>query len=211
MMATASNIQSFYQWLKNPSSILSLIASILSIITFIFVYVDKGKIEILLPHNLGIGISANTKNFDFLVSAAYSNTGAPRTRHHIQHITASIKSLGKATALDGKYNWTYEQRFVGADEYLSKHRDKKDEGLRDYLEYVSRAIPFTLKGGESTAKTIELEGAKSVDLLLPPRLQLELTVHANTGSYTTSAIYVCPNVSPVVEEVIYCEREEKSN
>ncbi|ABQ25937.1 hypothetical protein [Geotalea uraniireducens] len=210
-MATESNMQSLFQWLKNPSSILSLIATILSITTFIFVYVDKGKIEILLPHNLGIGITSNTKNFDILVSAAYSNTGAPRTRHHIQHITASIKSLGKTTPLDGEYKWTYEQRFVGADEYLSKHKERKDEGLRDYLDYVSRAVPFTLKGGESTAKTIELEGAKGTDLLLPSRLQLKLTVHANTGSYVASAIYVCPAVPPKLKEITYCERQEKSD
>jgi len=206
-MATSTNWQSVLEWLKNPSSLISLSAAVLSLITFFLVYVDKGEIEVLLPQNLGIGISADTGNMDILVSATYSNTGAPRTRRHILHITGIVQSLDKAAPIDGEYKWTYEQRFIGKDEYLKKYPDKKDEGHRDYLDYVSRAIPFTLKGGESTAKTIELERPQKTTSLLPSKLRINLVVHTDSGTYKSSSTYVCPSTPLSVGAATYCERE----
>ena len=101
-----------------------------------------------------------------------------------------------------------ERRFVGADEYLQKYKDKKDEGFADYMDYVGRAIPFTIKGGETMAKTLELqkeEGAANV-IPFPKQITLGVVVHTASGNFNADENYTCPQQKLPVGSVDYCKR-----
>ena len=109
----------------------------------------------------------------------------------MHNITATITSQADSQLLDGEYSWIYERRFVGSSEWLKKYPEKEDEGHRDYLEYVSRAVPFTIKGGESIAKLIELEGNIIEAPKFPIVFQLILRAHSEKGVYSATARYAC--------------------
>ena len=60
-MTDESTTRRTLDWLKNPSSILSILAAIISGATFFLLYVQDGNIELTLPQQIGIGIAQDTK------------------------------------------------------------------------------------------------------------------------------------------------------
>ena len=210
-MATASTDKPLHDWLRNPNSWISLTAAAISGITFFLVYVDRGEIEVLLPHNIGIGISAEPGNLGILVPATFSNTGAPRSRRHIRHITGFIKSLDNAVPAEGTIEWTYEHRFVGRDEFFKLYPSLKDEGFRDYIVYVGRAIPFSLKGGDSVSKLLELERPIGSSISGPSRMQLDLVLHTESGDFKARSVYNCPKGLLPEGSAVWCHQEVDPN
>jgi len=204
--AKANSGRSIYEWLKNPSSWISLSACIISLLTFFLVYADKGRIKILLPYSVGIGISSETNDLDIVVPATFSNTGAPRTMRHILLITGHVSSLDESVHLDnGPLWWTYENKFVGEEEFFRRYPTKKNDGdKRDYIVYEGRAIPFTLKGDESITKIMELEMPGTHPDVVPGEFKIELILHTESGNVRESKAYKCPHGNLQLGEATWC-------
>src|SRR5208282_345117 len=199
---------SIYEWLKNPSSWISLSAAIISAISFWLVYLDTGAIKVLLPHRIGIGISIGSWDLDILVPATFYNTGAPPTRRDIERITGRLHSLDKSVPLDGTVEWTYEDKFVGHDEFFRTYPTKKDTGDPDYVEYQGRATSFSLRGNESSTKIMELEMARTHIAVAPSEFQIEVILHTTErAEFKDTSTYECPKnkLTEPIGEATWCQ------
>jgi hypothetical protein len=175
-MAIKNRSGSVFAWLlKNISGLISLGALLVSVGTFIMVYAWPGKLEVLLPRSIAFGTDPSTQKVIALVPATFSNTGAPRTMRHIRYISCNVYSLDPNVKLEGRAGWLYERKCVGWSEYLKRYPNEKtslDKGQTDFLNYEGRAVPFTVSGGASVTKVLELEMQSKYNGNLPSQESL---------------------------------------
>ena len=198
-------------WLKNPSSWLSVIAAVISVATFVLVHADPGDIKVVLPDNVGV------KHVDgellLLVPVTLTNTGAPRTVRHISSMTAHLnedrKDRGNANTV--ALRWRTIFTLLGRAEYALKYRieDKSSLKDQDFLDYDSRANPFALYGGNSTQKTVEFRSRKGA---FPGKTiaSFTLTVVGATNDGrefpSIATYYHCENIVLGGESFQYCDK-----
>lgn len=145
---------SLLDWLQQPSSWLSLIATVVSLTTVYLVNLSAGSLEVQLPEEVGVKANPNsTRDVDVLVPVVFYNTGAPR-RQRI--VTAISGELSPPNTLSLPLRWIDTQNFMGKIEYESRYPDKKIPNVQDYVVYQSRSVPFVVAGGDSEYKMLHL-------------------------------------------------------
>ena len=159
-----SEESSLWNWARQPSSWLALIALAMSAATFFLVQASPGDLLVILPDSVGIlriaPLNAGAgQRLSLLLPLTLTNTGAPCTWRHITQVAAELEATEPATqVLRVNLAWEFEHRFLGSQQYLEKYKKALDEGTVDYLDYEGRAFPFALRGGESTARLFQLRG-----------------------------------------------------
>lgn len=123
---------------------------------------------------------------DLLIPVTFIHSGAERTRWNVRRIHATFTPVRSeptaggakseaGTAGSAKLTWHKEVRFIGKDQYVSKYGKGQDEDVEDFYEYVNRAFPLTLAGGEAVTRvfhfrvrsgTIECASAQRFELRL---------------------------------------------
>lgn len=175
-MVKNKNSNEFSNWFRLPGSWLSLLAIIISLITFYILNIRSGTLEVQLPEDVGIKLNVDS-TVDVLVPAVFYNTGSPRS----QRIVTSIKST-LTDNLNQKISlyWTDTQDFIGAAEFESKYPDKISPGVKDYIIYKSRSVPFIVPGGDSEFKILHLVPEES-KIAIKEFSSFELTLNVKTS------------------------------
>jgi len=194
--ATAPNIKKASQllgWLKQPESWISIVAAIISIVTFFWVYAYQGKLEVTIPSQIGVAKSGYDK-LQILVPFVFTNTGATRTHRHITNITANIIPLSNngAELPSALIGWTYEVQFISTWAYHTKYPDQQvNMKQMDKVDYVSRAFPFHLEGGDSVSKVYIFEQKDGTfDSAGVGNFMLVITIWTNKEHFTMKSKYL---------------------
>jgi hypothetical protein len=148
-------VGAFRRWSRDPTSWLSVIATLVSIITFVLVYAWPGELKVVLP--VQVGLKTEGGQLKLLLPVTFTNTGAPSIRRHIVTLRAELHDREQPHIQPVVLRWESEWRFVGVLEFNKKYLDQADPGVEDYIEYVSRAVPFAIAGGQSTSKVMFLK------------------------------------------------------
>lgn len=184
LTANARDKHTLGTWFRQPSSWLSLVATVISVTTFFLVYAHKGEVRVVVPDELGVALLDG--DLSVLLPLTLTNTGAPRTTTHIARIMATVKE----TAPTGTSAATVEVRWRRE---LMYTKIENTPYLEDELKYLNRAVPFALNGEQSTQKVYELI---QVDTGFKPSIgNISLTVRVTTAEsglfVSETAYYDC--------------------
>lgn len=143
----AKDKQTLGAWFRQPSSWLSLVATVISVTTFFLVYAYRGEVRVIVPDEIGVALVDG--DLSVLLPLTLTNTGAPRTITHIVRVMATVKEFTseKKSAATVEVRWRRELKYT---------KRENTPYLDDELEYLNRAVPFALDGGKSTQKVYEL-------------------------------------------------------
>jgi hypothetical protein len=201
------------KWIKEPSSWLALTASIISIATFFLVYADHGTVDLILPDRVGMKYDALSDTAEMLLPLTFTNTGAPRTQRHVLRVTALVSPAQSPAAgnTDPAFAWEYEKVFIGKLEWEKRYPDwfdkyPEDRNNADFVDYLGRALAFSLHGGESKSKLFnmlqsngKLSGRSLSDFALTVEALLEDSNKKVAGKYSC--------IGPVVNTTFkWCKR-----
>lgn len=179
-MPGEKKLYSFLSWFKQPASVLSLVAAVTSLLTWFWVYANKGEIRIIPPDRVGIALAGG--DLSLIIPLIFTNTGAPRTNQLIRRVTVELDGITpiKQPPISLRLRWRLEVKYIKA---------KEDDFLHDRLDYVNRAVPFAVVGGTSTPKLFEFI---QVDTGFPKRYVdgFRLTIKTFTESRTFSSATV---------------------
>lgn len=183
------------KWFSQPSSWLSIIAAILSVITFFLVYAYKGDVRVILPDKIGIGLEKG--DLSIILPLVLTNTGAPRTVIHIIQITASIEGIAPLQEPPNEVDvrWRAEVKFVNEEEYM-----------QDHIEPINRAVPFALFGGTSTQRVFELvQIGRGFSKSNIDGFTITVNVITDAGNYnSTASHYDCDHIKMINNSIEYC-------
>lgn len=196
-------------WFKQPSSWLSLAAAVVSVSTFFLVYANPGRLQIILPEEVGLAFNRDS-TLTLYVPVTLSNSGAPRTSRHVVKMVAVVEDASPADGVSGHHTlwWRFEHVFVGKDAYLLKYPDKAGVGTRDYLDYRGRTFPFAISGGMSIGKIVEFYQPSGKADSSVNGFGLTLTVHTTDSSTKASGWYSCGADPLPTKTIQWCQREE---
>lgn len=187
----------FSTWFKQPSSWLSIIATLISLITFFLIYEYKGKLIVTLPDRIGICASGNIA---IIVPLAITNTGAPRTVRHIIRITANITDIAPLNDKPTKVSvrWRMECKFVPRPGFSH---------LNDSIGYINRVVPFAVPGGTSAEKVfnfIQYDGDFEKDFV--DNFTIQVKIETDNGTfYSRKSYYNCNHIDIKMDVFQYCE------
>jgi hypothetical protein len=173
-------------WFKQPSSLISIISIIISLITFFLVNEYKGKLIIVLPDRIQV---SDFKNLSFEVPLVITNTGAPKTAAHVIRITCNLEDIiplqKKSTNI--KLLWRMESKYVP--------RPGSDH-LHDSLGYVNRVVPFAIHGGNSVEKIYNFRPiGNGFENEFIDKFSLKVYVETDQGAfYSKKTFYNCNNM-----------------
>jgi len=198
---SSKRLQGLREWLQQPNSWLSLSAVVLSIITFYLVQANPGTLEIVLPANVGLRLSAD--GLELLVPMTLTNTGAPRNHRHIISMVAFLQQKEKQVV---PLRWESEWTFLGYLEFNRKYPGHKEGEHEDYIDYVSRAVPFVLVGGQSLTKLTKFTNrAGAVNKNLFNHFELRVVVKTEHTEFAQTAAFRC--AAEISQQRFYwCER-----
>lgn len=192
-------------WFRSPSNWISLIAFLISTVTFFLVYANPGKIRVIPSEAVGIGLYKGY--FSLAAPLTLTNTGAPRTVQHITKITAVVNAETSTGVKTAEMYWLFERSFVGRREYLAKYPELKkesddDRDSIDYFKFENRMAPFALFGGTSESKVFQFgqeTGSKSPFANLD-HFKVTFKVKTESSTYRARDIYYsCQNPDPLSE------------
>jgi hypothetical protein len=179
--------QGLREWLQQPNSWLSLSAAVLSVITFYLVQANPGTLEVVLPANVGLRLRAD--GLELLVPMTLTNTGAARNHRHIITMVAFLRQKEKPIA---SLRWESEWTFLGYLEFNRKYPGHKEGEHEDYIDYVSRVVPFVLVGGQSLTKLIKFTNrAGEVNKNLFNQFELKVVVKTERKEFAQTATFMC--------------------
>lgn len=199
------NSSEFRNWFRQPGSWLSIFAIIISLITFYILNISKGTLEVQLPEDVGIKLNIDS-TVDVLVPVVFYNTGSPKSQRVVTSINSTLTdNINQKISLF----WTDTQEFIGAAEFESKYPDKVSPGVKDYIIYKSRSVPFIVPGGDSDFKILHLVPEKlKITIKEFSSFELTLVVKTNDENFTVKASYSGNiNLSPV--EYVWFNKSEK--
>ena len=131
---------SLRKWFRQPSSWLSLVAVVVSFLSYYMVYEFPGKLIIHLPDRVGVHLEGERV---FLVyPITFINTGSSRMHRQILRLTSVLTSAGETVPF-ATIRWAYEKKYVAAGPNAT---------TLDNLVYENRASPFDLPGGTSVTR-----------------------------------------------------------
>jgi hypothetical protein len=193
-------------WLKQPASLLSLTAAIISVSTFVLVYANPGRLEVYLPDEVAVGLNRGRDRL--LIPLSLTNTGAARTHRQIIRITAQIiPDVGDASSVTIPFSWAYEVQLMHAEQFRLKYGPKApvDTGLVDVVDYVNRALALHMPGSSSQLRTYEFVQSDTTPVLtVPSTFELRLNVVTVRGTVSVAARYHgCGRLSA---NYCWCER-----
>jgi hypothetical protein len=184
---SSKSLHGFWEWLQQPNSWLSLSAAILSIITFYLVQANPGTLEVVLPANVGLRLRGD--GLELLVPMTLTNTGAPRNHRHVITMVAFLQQKEKPVV---PLRWESEWTFLGYLEFNRKYPGHKEGEHQDYIDYVSRAVPFVLVGGQSLTKLIKFTSrAGVINNNRSNRFELKVVVKTEHKEFAQTATFMC--------------------
>jgi hypothetical protein len=193
-------------WLKQPASLLSLTAAVISVSTFVLVYANPGRLEVYLPDQVAVGLNRGQQRL--LIPLTLTNTGAARTHRHIIRITALISpGAGDSSSVTIPFSWLYEVQLLHAEQFRLKYGTnvKVDTGLVDVVDYVNRALALHFPGGSSQLRTYEFVQSDTTRVFtVPSTFELRLNVVTVKGSVSVAARY--HRCGPASADYRWCER-----
>ena len=182
--------QGFVGWLKQPNSLVALSAAIVSLSTFFLVYENPGKLKVVLP--VEVGLKLRGEKLELIVPLTLTNTGAPRTSRHVVTLLAELRPQSDQRAEPLVLQWRSEWKFVGYLEFNKRYPGKGEPGVEDYIEYVSRAAPFAVVGGQSISKVVVFEQkGGAVDNKVLGEFRLNVTAQTENGRFKQAAAFSC--------------------
>lgn len=190
-------LSNFISWFKQPSSWLSIIATLISLITFFIVYEYKGKLIVTLPDRIGV---CATGDLSIIVPLSITNTGAPRTVRHIIRITAIMEDIAplKDNPTKVSVRWRMETKFVPRPGY--SHLD-------DSIGYVNRVVPFAVHGGTSLEKVFNLiQIGRGFEKKFIDSFTIKVKIETDNGTfYSRKSYYNCYHIDVKEDVFQYCE------
>jgi hypothetical protein len=182
--------QTFLRWLKEPPSWLALSAAVVSISTFFLVYANPGKLQVVLPVDVGLRLAGS--NLELLASVTLTNTGAPRTRRHVVTLLAELRPQEQPDIQPVALRWESEWAFIGYLEFNKKYPGQGVPAVEDYIEYVSRAAPFAVAGSESITKVMRFrQRSGSTEKRFVGSFQLRVIARTENKEFTQTAVFRC--------------------
>ena len=184
--------QALRKWLREPNSWLSVSAAVLSIITFFLVQANPGKLQVVLPVDVGLHLEGD--NVELISAITLTNTGAPRTRRHVVTVLVELRPQEQSRDLPVTLRWESEWAFVGYLEFNRKYPDeaKREPKSDDYLDNMSRATPFAVNGGQSITKLMKFTNRElSVDKQLFKDFKLKFLIKTESKEFTQTALFRC--------------------
>ena len=197
-------------WWREPSSWVAMIGAAISIGTFVLVQANPGSLVVVVPDRVSIrlpapvapqqggtgGSSEADDTLSLLLPLTLTNTGAPRTWKHVTRVLATL-TPSRPEQPGGPVDlvWEFEHRFVGEHQFRKEHPDVP-VGNADYLAYDGRALPFALKGGDTTTKLFELQARRSEGHLSSlATFDLAVAVETSRGRKLKSRRFHCRALS----------------
>ena len=182
--------RTFLRWLKEPNSWLALSAAVVSISTFFLVYANPGKLQVVLP--VEVGLRLRERNLELLASVTLTNTGAPRTRQHVATLLVELRPQEQPDFQPVALRWESEWAFIGYLEFQKRYPEKGEPWVEDYVVYVSRAAPFAVAGGESITKVMKFrQRLGNADRRFVGSLQLKVIARTENEEFTRTAVFRC--------------------
>lgn len=191
-------------WIKQPSSWLATIATLISLITFFIVYEYKGKLIVTLPDRIGI---CATGDLSLIVPLSITNTGAPRTVRNVIRITAYIEDIAPLKEYPTKVfvRWRMETKFVPIPGSTSH--------LHDSIGYVNRVVPFAVHGGISSEKVFNfIQNGTGFEKKIIDNFTIRVRVETDNGTfYSRKSYYNCNHMDISQDLFQYCEMPYEGN
>jgi len=154
-----SFLKALWKRLREPNSVISLSAALISITTFYLVQAKPGKLQVVLPAEGGLRLGE--RSVELISSMTLTNTGAPRTRKHVVTVLAELRPREQSAVQPLALGWESEWAFIGSLAFHKKYPDQATgERKPDYLDYVSIAAPFAgllLQADQSRTKNLGKE------------------------------------------------------
>jgi hypothetical protein len=145
---TSKHSSSFFDWLRQPNSLLALAATIISASTFFLVYVREGELAIDLPDRIGIAV--NDTDLELVIPIAVTNTGAPIAVKRVRRATA-IATVKEDRAKDQPIElaWLFEKSYMGRRQYFQKYPEKMEEVIKCQREAEQKCIALMASSNKS--------------------------------------------------------------
>jgi hypothetical protein len=189
-MTTTSNLQTrLADWIKSPSTWISLAALLISVITFYLVYLDAGTMVIYPAEQVAIQIRPDS-SFILTVPTVLYNTASSGKWKTIKDITVTARIRDRdGTPHTTRLGWVSTSRFMSKLDFEKNYPTEAQADVVEYFVYESKKVPFSISGKQTTFKLLNFTSRPIADLAAPFLMDIVVeTITMEGENYRSPAV-----------------------
>jgi hypothetical protein len=188
-MTTINNLQTrLADWIKTPSTWISLAAFFISVATFYWVYLDAGTLAIYPAEQIAIKIEPDS-SFLLTVPAVLYNTSSSSKWKTVKDVNVIAKINGReGTTQTTQLGWMTTSRFMSKLDFEKNYPTKAQADVDEYFVYESKKVPFSISGKQTTFKLFDFRSRPIAGLSAPLIMDVVVEVVTMEGERYRSSV-----------------------